>query len=150
MLTKSFLTPSTSRSRHTSLISGKNATVTPQLWWEHPISQISFTIGCCLLIWSFQQSGTKVTVSTENISRAKQVVSQLQAEKESLELAINQAQTPLAREKQLRNELLQQKPGEIVFQIPNAPTETKPTQLTDQVSPQELWQKWWLNLWTKD
>lgn len=83
----------------------------------HPLSILAITIICLLFIFSLRKTAQKSEVSAQNVTVLEEKIDQLTGEIQSEKEAIDYANSSLAKEKILRNELLLQKPGEYVLQI---------------------------------
>lgn len=105
-----------------------------------PLGAISLTILVGLLVWSLEKNRHEIDQAVEKIETAQNETNQLQAQLDSINKAIDAAQTPLAKEKIWRNELLLQKDGEYVLMLVYPSPTPAPT---DFVSPEANWRKWW-------
>jgi len=85
---------------------------------NHPLVLVVATLLCLLAIFSLQKSKHSATVSKESIEQLEQNVDQLELAKELQAAALASGESALAIEKIKRNELLQQKEGEIILQVP--------------------------------
>lgn len=85
---------------------------------NNPLVMIFAVILAILIIFSLRQSQEKALISKENLSSSQKYLDQLsdrvQQKKNNLDL-IND---DLYKEKIQRNELLKQRPGEIILQVP--------------------------------
>lgn len=84
-----------------------------------PVAAILLTIiaGYFLLLNNRQLN--RIELSRNNIHLTEKEVSSLQKSIEGLDLELNQANNPLAKEKIVRDELLQQKENELVLKLPD-------------------------------
>lgn len=106
----------------------------------HPLVILLALVVTSLLVISMQIKKDQLNKRAETIADQAQVVEKLEAEVKTLEEKIEFAQQPFAQEKVIRNELLMQREGELVIQLPldqlptPTPTPTPPTQ-----TPWEAW-----------
>ena len=84
----------------------------------HPIAILTITIVSILFFVSLDKSSKKTQSSSENIRVLENDVNKISNEIIILEEKIEETQTEQFKEKVLRNELLLQKPGEYILQIP--------------------------------
>ena len=84
----------------------------------HPLAIITLTLLCVLFIVSLRKTAQKSEVSSQNVQLLEEKINQLSGEIELEKQAIEYAQSDLAQEKRLRDELLLQKSGEYILQIP--------------------------------
>ena len=105
----------------------------------HPLVILSITIFVILFVISLQKTAQKSNVATENVRLLEEnnqlLIDQIEQEKDALEYA----NTDLSKEKIIRNELLMQKPGEYVIQIPN---DVVIDQQSGEVQQQSAWDEW--------
>lgn len=109
-------------------------------WFFSPLSLVVVTIICLFALYSLRGTASKTHISTEDVRLLDQEVSQLTSEVSRLEKQAAQHQNPYYAEKNIRNELLLQKPGETVVQIPEVSPKSLPTP-TPVVTPTP-WQEW--------
>lgn len=112
-----------------------------KLWQllEHPVTMIGITVLCVVFFISLHKSGNKLQSSSQSLDQMKQEIARLQEQNQALVDDIEDSQTPLAQEKMIRDQLLMQKPGEVIVQLGDAvPTETK-TAAESAKSPLESW-----------
>ena len=83
----------------------------------HPLIILLVTIIFLLFIFSLRKTAQKSEISSQNVAVLEERIDQLTGEIELEKQALDYANSPLAKEKILRNELLLQKPGEYVLQI---------------------------------
>ncbi len=106
----------------------------------HPLSLIIITILGLIFSYSLYQSSQKYVHSSQNLAISEQNIAQEQQAIEQVKNELNQANLTLSEEKIIRDELLQQSPGEYVVQIPNLDDLPEPTPPTSQeLTP---WQSW--------
>lgn len=87
-------------------------------WVFHPLFLFIWILVCGFFSWGFLSS---IQAMKESMNREKQAQSRLkEEEKRALELIdkLNKADTPLAKEKIIRDELQMQRPGETIIEIP--------------------------------
>ena len=84
----------------------------------NPLLIIFATILTILLILSLQESSKKANLSKENIKKNQENVAELRVKMQKKELSLENVASNLYKEKISRNELLKQKEGEIVMQVP--------------------------------
>ncbi|HEX7018301.1 MAG TPA: septum formation initiator family protein [Patescibacteria group bacterium] len=107
----------------------------------HPLVAVAVTIISLLFYFSLLKSDQKLVKTKESVASLTQEVALLQKEQTSLEEAVEYASTSAAQEKILRDELLMQKPGEYVLQLPAvAELESEPTP-SPTPTPWESWQE---------
>jgi len=85
----------------------------------HPITALFFTILSIIFIISLQKTRQRSENVTQVADQLKVQVDQLRLELDQAENSLNQNNLGLEQEKVIRNELLQQKEGEIIFQLPH-------------------------------
>jgi len=107
--------------------------------FNHPLIILLFTILTSLFILSLRRTAQKSQTATENVTLLENQIDQLSDQIESEQQTIKYAASDLAKEKILRNELLLQKQGEIVLQIPDDETLTIEAEAAEQKTP---WQEW--------
>ncbi|MBD3279221.1 MAG: hypothetical protein GF390_00745, partial [Candidatus Pacebacteria bacterium] len=84
----------------------------------HPVVILIFTLLSVTLSVSLYQSLTKTHQARENLSILKKEINQQTSQITATQEQLNQAQTPLVQEKIWRDELLLQKQGEYIVQLP--------------------------------
>ena len=110
-----------------------------QKFLAHPLVLVSITCVAVLLFFSLEQSGKKADTSTLAIQTEQEKKEQLAAEVSELTLELTEAESPLYQEKLIRDELLLQKDGEIVLQIPTQKAVNESIEPVIQLTP---WQEW--------
>lgn len=85
---------------------------------NQPLVIVAVTLLCLLAIFSLQKSKHSATISKESIEQLEQTVDELELAKEQQAAALASGESALAIEKIKRNELLQQKEGEVILQVP--------------------------------
>lgn len=106
----------------------------------NPITLGVFTIGIAVGIYSLNHTTREIQDSAATIHGLDQEINQTKSEIDKLHQELSRAGTPLAQEVIIRDELLMQKPGEIVVQLPELPASPPPdTMLATELLP---WQQW--------
>lgn len=106
---------------------------------KHPAVALLITIFAVLYYLSLDSSAQKAAVSSETVGELEQEVDQISNEVAVLEKKLETANHPITQEKVVRNELLLQKSGEYVLQLPPiAVTETT----ASKVEKKTPWQEW--------
>ncbi len=108
--------------------------------FSHPLAILVFTIIGAVFSYSLYSSSQKTRISTEQVAVLEQEIDQMTSEVSELDKQAQAAQTPEMKEKLIRDQLLMQKDGEIVVQIPEIP-EFSYNRLQAQPSP-EPWDEW--------
>jgi cell division protein FtsB len=109
-------------------------------WFFNPLSLIALTAVTLFTLFSLRSTASKTQTSTEDVRLLDQEVAQLTSEVSSLEKQVELNQHPFYAEKNIRNELLLQKPGEYVIQIPEVSPQPLPTVLPEATP--TPWQEW--------
>lgn len=118
----------------------------------HPLMVILISFLAILLILSLQENKQKALLSSENLEQNQENIKLLKDTVNKKEEFFNQAQNDLYKEKLRRNELVQNKEGETVIQIPATNlelVETKETTLDKVDYRVQNWKEWWLLLTKK-
>ena len=100
-----------------------------------PLVMVVVVLLCILLILSLRESSHKAQLSKTNLEENQANVGQLESQHQAKLDLLEQSQNDLYKEKIQRNELLQQKEGEITIQLPDVnPNELdlKATEANDQ------------------
>lgn len=106
----------------------------------HPLFIVLVTVGTVVLCISLLLSSKEIRSSSEIVTTLQKQVQQKQLLLKNTQTAVEKAKSPLAQEKIIRDELLQQKPGEYVVQIPDLP-EPKESEV-QQMKPLTPWEQW--------
>jgi len=106
----------------------------------HPIVIFLISLASLLLVFSLYQNAKEITNSTADLKEVELEVDQKQQKIDNLENQLNQAQTNFTKEKIIRDELLMQKEGELVIQIPEDQTIQIPQ--IEPIQPVTPWQEW--------
>ena len=118
----------------------------------HPLMVILISFLAILLILSLQENKQKALLSSENLEQNQENIKLLKDTVNKKEEFFNQTQNDLYKEKLRRNELVQNKEGETVIQIPATNLElieTKETTLDKVDYRVQNWKEWWLLLTKK-
>lgn len=107
---------------------------------KHPVVALLITIFAVLYYLSLDSSAQKATVSSNTVEELEQEVNQMSNEVAVLEKKLDTANHPVTQEKVIRNELLLQKPGEYVLQLPPIEVEETPSPTVEKKTPWEEWQ----------
>jgi len=86
--------------------------------FSHPVAIIGYTIFCLIFFISLQATSQKTKTSSESLEVLDQEISRITQDVTHLQQQVAVAKSPTAQEKIIRNELLMQKPGEFVVQLP--------------------------------
>lgn len=108
-------------------------------WLFHPASALVFLSICGLMWWSLAATARKTRNSTEAVGILEQENAKIARDVSELENQLKTASSSTNHEKIIRNELLMQKPGEYVLQIPDLPA--LPDTHTPVPTP-TAWQQW--------
>lgn len=109
---------------------------------RNPLILVLFV--CLSIAYSFSLYTTTKKSAGSQVTSAQlgAELQSIQAENTQLETELQQANTPFAQEKILRDELLLQKPGEIVLQVVAPPEQSvEPEQTATHQTPWEEWQE---------
>ncbi len=107
---------------------------------RHPLFLLSFTLLSGLFSFSLYQTSKRSSISNSAVVEVTTELEKIKQENDALAAAVAEAQTPLAQEKIIRNELLLQKPGERVIQIIAKDTAAPPSP-TPSPTPTP-WEEW--------
>ena len=86
----------------------------------HPFIIIILTIIGIIFFLSLDKSSQKTEISNKNIEILEQEINEMSVQTSELDEKIIEANTDKFKEKVIRNELLLQKPGEIIIQLSSA------------------------------
>lgn len=118
----------------------------------NPLMVILISFLAILLILSLQENKQKALLSSENLEQNQDNIKLLKETVNKKEEFFIQTQNDLYKEKLIRNELVQNKEGELVIQIPATNLElieTKETALDKVDYRVQNWKEWWLLLTKK-
>lgn len=108
----------------------------------HPVTIVLVLLVAILFNVSLNQSAQKAQVSIKNVALLEQEIRQMTSDVSRLEQDLETAGLSFTQEKILRNELRQQKDGEIVFQVPDFELpEVSPEPTPEPPTPWEEWQE---------
>lgn len=109
---------------------------------SHPFILILACIVVALLLISLQLKKSQVARRAQIVASQEESLQQLRSDVAGLESQLEASSDPFYQEKVLRNELLMQKEGEIVVQIPSEqlPIRPQPTP-TPTNTPWQAWQQ---------
>lgn len=110
----------------------------------HPLAVVLITLICFLIFFSLKKTSQKATISNKNIQVLEQEIEQLEQFIISNQNKLYQSEQKFAKEKILRDQLLMQKDGEIIIQLPIEDLEVEKKDKKLAVSPLEEWQKLWM------
>lgn len=114
-------------------------------WLRHPIAILAFTLFSGLFSLSLYSSWRQNQASGGQVHQLEQQVAQMTQEVASLETEVATASNSATQEKIIRDQLLMQKAGEQVMQIPEITNEAQNYSL---VSPSpKPWDEWQEVLW---
>lgn len=85
----------------------------------HPLVILALTLFAVLFVISLQKTAQKSQVASENVRLLEEKTQQLSDQIEQEKQALENSSSGLSKEKILRDELLLQKPGEYIIQIPD-------------------------------
>lgn len=107
----------------------------------HPLTILAVTLLAVIFALSLHTSRQKMRTSTEQISVLEQEVDQMANEVYQLNYQVQTATSSAAQEKIIRDELLMQKPDEIIVQLP--PIDEVKMPLPSPSPSPDPWQEWW-------
>jgi cell division protein FtsB len=105
----------------------------------NPISFVLVTIVCLVFSLSLYKSAERARQSARELEVIEADIDAMKTELNTLEEQAKEAEQPFTKEKIIRNELLMQKPGEYVVQIPEAVKNEQKEVPSPSPSP---WQEW--------
>ncbi len=107
----------------------------------NPISVIVFTIVVFTLSLSIKETSHRATATKQELQSLQKEVSALQSEAVETEQLVAERRGEFVREKIARDELLLQKPNELIVQLPPITPKPEPTPIVQQHSPLEEWKR---------
>ncbi len=114
-------------------------------FFQRTPSILFITLITILFIFSLRRTASKSIVSQENVEvlehTLQDITTKIEIEKKELEYTSSE----FAKEGILRNELLLQKPGEYILQIPLEEKEIEKQKLSQEKTPWETWKNLLLN-----
>jgi cell division protein FtsB len=87
-------------------------------WLKNPIVLFLSTLVVALFVWSQLKTLQKTQTSTENLGVLEQEINKISSQVSELQLATDSASVDFKQEKIARDELLLNKPGETLLQLP--------------------------------
>lgn len=105
----------------------------------HPVTILVFTVFILAGILSLQRTTREIRSSTETIQNLDQEINQIEGQVADLEAELEHASSEFAKEKIIRDELLMQKPGEFVIQMPPIPSPSPKGEILTVRTPWEEW-----------
>ena len=109
-------------------------------WLQHPLIKVAFTLLSLVFSLSLYSSWKRHQATAQEVKQAEIQVAQLQQQVNQASQEVLSANDSASQEKIIRDELLMQKPGEIVLQIPTVKADEVPLPLPSP-SPTN-WEKW--------
>jgi cell division protein FtsB len=106
----------------------------------HPFSLVIATIIVVLLWLSLWANTREIKQSQDFILTLQNKVENEKKEVSHLEEKLNQADSDTQKERLIRDELLMQKPGEYVIQVPEVPISEEKVQETQKIT--TPWEEW--------
>jgi len=109
---------------------------------SHPITIVLFTVLALIFFISLDKNTQTAKHSATTLHGLETQNNALESDVQQLEKEVMTAQTNLAKEKIIRNELLLQKPGEFIVQLPpEAKSETIERKTIPAETPWQAWKK---------
>lgn len=109
-------------------------------WLSHPVAVCIFSLVACIFAISLRQRIHSSAGSGQQVAQLRAEVERLEAQSDSLLHQLETANTPLAQEKMIRNQLLMKKEGEYVVQLVDDPRKkTQKNEAESIPSPLEAW-----------
>lgn len=108
---------------------------------KHPAIVLLVTILAVLYYLSLDSSARKADVSSETVGILEQEVDKMASDVSVLEKRLETADTPLAKEKVVRNEMLMKKEGEYVLQLPEIESSEPAPEVQQDKTPWQEWQE---------
>lgn len=108
---------------------------------KHPVIIVIITVIALFYYLSLDKSAQKAETSSQTVKVLEDEISQMNSEVSVLEKQLEAVNHPVAQEKVIRNELLLQKPGEYILQLPNIEVEEAKPVTNKEKSPWEEWKK---------
>jgi cell division protein FtsB len=106
----------------------------------NPITLVAITAFSLVFSLSLYNSAKKTRESAQQLNVLEQNITTMEEQLKTLEQTAQEAQQPFTKEKIIRDELLMQKPGEYIVQIPD---ETSEEVAALQASPTpKPWDEW--------
>jgi len=108
---------------------------------KHPLVILSFTLFSLLFSLSLYSNWKRNQNTASQVALLEEEVQQMSSEVTQLEQAAKSASGSAATEKIIRDQLLMQKSGETVLQLPEIETEKSVVAATGEKE-QTIWQQW--------
>lgn len=108
----------------------------------HPLTAIIITIMVGLFVMSLRQTQQKNQRADDVIKQWQDKIARQELELKQLEGESNQQKLDFQQEKMLRDELLLQKEGEIVLQLPSDASHAASDQEVIELNSTTPWQEW--------
>lgn len=106
----------------------------------NPISLIVFILVVFTISLSLRETAKRASIAKKEVNSLEREVQQLRSETQATEALVAKRQGEFVREEIARNELLLQKPGEIIVQLPPITPKPQPTPKLQERKPLEEWQ----------
>lgn len=106
---------------------------------KHPIVLVTVTVVALFYYLSLDKSAQKADISSQTVQDLEQEIGQISGEVAILEKQLESANHPISQERIIRNELLMQKSGEYVLQLPTIEVTEKIPPPAESKTP---WQEW--------
>lgn len=105
-----------------------------------PLVVAIITLLTLILCVSLYLSSTQLRSSSQKVAALQADVAKEQVVRDQLAEKLNETQKPSSQEKIIRDELLMQKPGELVVQMPELPAVTVEPAVSEER--QSAWEEW--------
>lgn len=112
-----------------------------QKFFSHPLVLIGITCIAGVIWLSLEQSAQKADTSQQAIELEQQQTAELHQEISTLQQELELANSPVYKEKMIRDELLMYREGEVVLQIPDTTPEKLPVTTEVHKTPWQEWQE---------
>ena len=97
------------------------------------------TLITIFFIFSLRRTANKSIISQENVEVLEHSIQDISTKIEIEKKELESTSSEFSKEKILRNELLLQKPGEYILQIPLEEKETEKQIISQEITPWETW-----------
>ncbi len=104
----------------------------------HPLTALILTVLTIIFVMSLRTNKNEISRSSETIHLLEQEVDKISSEVSQSQQDLETAQLPISKEKIARDELLMQKPGETVLQLPPL----QESDLPEVTQPKTPWEEW--------
>lgn len=108
---------------------------------KHPVTVVILTLLAVFYYLSLDKSARKAAVSSQTVAQLHGEMDQVQSEVAQLHSQLESANHPITQEKAIRNELLLQKPGEYILQVPDLEVLEAVQRHSEELTPWEEWKK---------